>query len=865
MFKFLTKTGIDTTVDSRKDEMDRDARFQEVLDVEHGVINERREVHRRGKIKSLAGAPQADAPQVGENQAGDTSNNGMAAHPVYDTTGVALSGGGIRSAAFCLGALQSLATNGLIDKIDYLSTVSGGGYTGSAVSACMSEPKNANQPFPFAAPGQYEDPPAVGHVRDYSNYLLPRGHQSFVEAIAVVLRGLATNVVFVGAAIMLCAWVTVATFPRSDSFAYGSFVPQFLKACLFWFRGADKDIHPITLIAGSGFFAFTMRLALVLLGALVFWALYRSRGGDRGCDVRGPGVMNTRLLILAVVIVGALDIQPAVLNWLFTAGHAAKDGSSAGLFAAIAAPFAAAVAFFSDKLGNVLKKASQNPSVSALIKRYSAQALILVAAAVLPSILWIALVAVTAEGIVDVGEHTHSVLGAFAKHWNAGHENFSIVWLYCGIAVALFVMTSFFKPNANSLHQLYRDKLSKAFLFNPFRRETQGSDAEDLVPRDMKRLQDISPATGGPYHLLNAALNLQGSVYANRRGRNASFFLFSSQFVGSDVTGYVEAWKIAQKDPHLDLGTAMAISGAAVSSNMGSASIKPLAPTLALLNIRLGYWMINPRYVRAAGSFWRGIAKQSASLVGLAARPGAESLGKAADSNPLSLREIGKTVRRKASETFKFYLLAEIFGRINESSPHIYLTDGGHIENLGLYTLLTRRCRVIFVVDGEADPQLSFHALAIAQRYARIDLGVRIDLPWQGIADVANAATKLAQKGEPIPPTGGPHCAVGSILYPGGEKGVIVYVKASLTGDEPDYVVDYKMRNPIFPHESTGDQFFTEEQFEVYRALGFHALDGFLTGGRQFTRNKTVEAQAATAGKTVPQYVQDQLVNQPAA
>jgi hypothetical protein len=82
------------------------------------------------------------------------------------------------------------------------------------------------------------------------------------------------------------------------------------------------------------------------------------------------------------------------------------------------------------------------------------------------------------------------------------------------------------------------------------------------------------------------------------------------------------------------------------------------------------------------------------------------------------------------------------------------------------------------------------------------------------------------------PPNGGPHIAVGTIDYgPGeGEKGYLVYVKSSLSGDENDYIRDYQRRNTSFPQETTGDQFFSEEQFEVYRALGFHMVHGLLSG-----------------------------------
>jgi hypothetical protein len=72
----------------------------------------------------------------------------------------------------------------------------------------------------------------------------------------------------------------------------------------------------------------------------------------------------------------------------------------------------------------------------------------------------------------------------------------------------------------------------------------------------------------------------------------------------------------------------------------------------------------------------------------------------------------------------------------------------------------------------------------------------------------------------------GPHCAIGEISYPSGRKGILIYIKSSLTGDENDYVFHYRKRYSRFPHETTVDQMFSEEQFEAYRALGYHAAFG---------------------------------------
>ena len=290
-------------------------------------------------------------------------------------------------------------------------------------------------------------------------------------------------------------------------------------------------------------------------------------------------------------------------------------------------------------------------------------------------------------------------------------------------------------------------------------------------------------------------MNIEASKYANRRGRNADFFIFSTLFTGSAATGYVETGLMEKKMPGLTAGTAMAVSGAAASSNMGSATIKPLVPTLAILNIRLGYWITNP--AKVAGALKKAL--------------------------------LWRIVDR-------FYFAKELFGLLKEDSGTVYLTDGGHIENLGLYELLRRRCKLIIAIDAEADPDMSFGSLVRLERYARIDFGLRIDLPWAALRDTSRAASEeILKNGGQAPgkAPNGPHCALGTIYYPrkAGETddtnstGVLLYIKSSFTGDENDYVVDYKRRNPDFPQETTLDQLFTEEQFEVYRDLGFHAVN----------------------------------------
>jgi hypothetical protein len=277
-----------------------------------------------------------------------------------------------------------------------------------------------------------------------------------------------------------------------------------------------------------------------------------------------------------------------------------------------------------------------------------------------------------------------------------------------------------------------------------------------------------------PYPIINASLNIQESPYANQRGRDADFFIFTPEYTGSGFTGYVGSQNIAS--PLFDLGSAMAISGASVSPNMGSATIRQLTFSLAFLNIRLGYWLRNPRNFRKR---FKRICDFHFRLANFRA------------TRPLCI------------------LYDEMFRRIDPKRPSIYLTDGGHLENLGIYELLRRRCKLIIAIDAEQDETFSFPSFLTLERYARIDLGATIHLPWKDIADNCR------------------HCAAGEIRYDKNETGVLLYFKAAVIGDEDDYIRGYKRRHPAFPHETTGDQFFGEEQFEVYRALGFHIVREF--------------------------------------
>jgi hypothetical protein len=153
-----------------------------------------------------------------------------------------------------------------------------------------------------------------------------------------------------------------------------------------------------------------------------------------------------------------------------------------------------------------------------------------------------------------------------------------------------------------------------------------------------------------------------------------------------------------------------------------------------------------------------------------------------------------------------------LLGRTNDTSSYVYLSDGGHFDNMGLYELVRRRCRYIVICDSEADSQLTFQGIGMAVRKCRIDFGAEIALDLRPLEHTEDSDCSSA------------HCVVGTITYPEdpGTHGFVVYIKSSLTGDEPADVLNYKKEDSVFPHDSTLNQWFSESQFESYRRLGHH-------------------------------------------
>jgi hypothetical protein len=426
-----------------------------------------------------------------------------------------------------------------------------------------------------------------------------------------------------------------------------------------------------------------------------------------------------------------------------------------------------------------------------------------------------ALFAIILVALLSIG--CDAAFTAFKPDAN-GHTPWKIM-LLAGIVLLVLIAAASLVLSINrySLHSLYRNRLVRAFLGasrSEKDRDRTKNAFTDFDGRDSPYLQQLwepgivpTGANWRPFHVISAALNLVSSKNLAWQERMAAPFTFSPLHCGSGSSAFSDGAfrttyaRAEQPQPYggaplgLTLGTAMAISGAAVSPSMGYNSSPGVAFLMALFNVRLGWWLANPR----------GDNPEYANI-----KP------------PFAL--------------WPFFM--EMFGLTSETRRWIYLTDGGHFENLGLYEMVRRRCRVIVVSDAGCDPDYSFEDLGNALRKIWIDLGVQIDL--HGLDLLKKRFTE-----RPSPAKEGPYWAIGDILYSeadGGksQNGVLLYFKSGLHGTEPMGILSYAIAHATFPHETTLNQFFSESQFESYRSLGFEIAD------RAFETGEGLAVDAAT-------------------
>jgi hypothetical protein len=381
---------------------------------------------------------------------------------------------------------------------------------------------------------------------------------------------------------------------------------------------------------------------------------------------------------------------------------------------------------------------------------------------------------------------------------------------------ALFVIVvigALFDESSLSLHPFYRRRLASAFATRTVTVPGPGKESRpELVavpyhPREQTPLSRYArPAESArpfPEFIFAAAANLTGQD-ATPPGLTAVSFTMGADWVGGPDVGWVQTATLEEHCPvrlqrDLTVQGAVAISGAAIASAMGRfASWYQIILTVS--GVRLGAWLPNPRFLSAM-------------------RAARDEDGRVIDWTLPGLPGIRRVT----------YLLRELFNIHPQQERLLEVTDGGHYENLGIVELLRRRCTTIYCIDGGGDTPPTAPGLAEAIALAETELGVQIVLndplaaepgagrPLVPEATLAGLNATLTQ--EPVI-TGTIHYPPASGLPVGSRTGLIYVAKALLWPNMPYSLLSYAAQNPVFPHDSTSDQWFDDDQFTAYTQLG---------------------------------------------
>ena len=678
--------------------------------------------------------------------------------------GLALSGGGIRSATFSLGILQRLAEASILDRVDYLSTVSGGGYIGGALTFFAKEwgcgfgtgPEN----FPYGTIDPRKgtqgkgEPDILKHLRLNGKYLTPGEGITGWSLVGVVLRGLLLNIL---------VWMPLAIATLVILMLVGSRVHAHLPGWEY-VRGA-VDMYCVDLgflCASHDNFGLDWLLWLAALSGSVFVVLSICYS------------LGTRIRVNDSWRYKFRRFFDKGVRWVLALGGSFLVVGSLPLVSSIALVDASSILFGLGAGFWTFLRSRSNTEAKVPLGFLAPAA----SAALLYGLL---LVSYELASLVVSGPKTNSLIGC----------------CLLGLAVLASLGTgSCVNLNYISIHRYYRDRLIEAFMPDASTvsetKKTLGKNARAMLA-DEAKLQDIFTGRT-PYLLLNTNVVLVNSKDPRTRVRGGDSFLLSPKFCGSDATGWVRTKCYMKKDP-LTLATAMAISGAAVNPNTGAGGKGPTRkPTMsllmALLNLRLGYWVPHPGAYRTHG-------------------PVVSHFGAA------------------------FYELSR--SGFEEHREMIQLSDGGHFENLGVYELIRRRVKLIICCDGAADPDFEFVDLQVLTRRIAVDFGAQIKFdrdnrlenliprepdPQKVInrdawVDAYPAGVKFATRGH----------IRGTITYKDKTEGTFILLKTTMIRNLSLLVKGYKAANRDFPDQSTADQFFDEEQFEAYRELGYEIAD----------------------------------------
>lgn len=704
---------------------------------------------------------------------------------------ICCSGGGVRSASFCLGGLQELTDKGLYDDTEFVIGVSGGGYIAAAYhtvrwhSGTTEEDAKWGELDPTAfAP----DTPEVQRLRRNSRYLLDSG-ASALQGLLSLLFGVVINLGLLTAALCAAAWLLgwylVASGGLSGWDTQSAASLEFPHApwdgvLLVWLAPAagvvvfvfEKLLDKYWAAPFEGRMWLRRRsrelvtwgslLVVLLLGTPVLLASMHNFAAGSGSSLANllhvlgfvPDAVCLDRLTDGRTACGVTPADP--LTQKQAAGAAGGSASVVGLSTGGAAAVVAAVLAVIKSAGSALGGDTSSPKggsrlgglLTAVWSKVKTIALPWAAAILVASVLVVVLLRWTA-GLAAAPERLTS--------WN-------IVLTYLGAVIGIRLLID---ANRTSLHHFYRERLSFAFIV---RRTRKG--AGPLPYKEALRFSESRPPhRKGPRLVACAVANINdpGLVPA---GRGCAPFVFDDARIGltdqqlpsgaAMTRSQLFEFTADRRFRDATIPAAMAMSGSAVSPLAGrhNARLNPYRLVLALANARLGVWLPNPlwiddlatvrRLVRtreehetlrawkllSAGERGRLVTHylnrvDQAWLWDLLPEASARPPGwERPDAGSGRLRVLGyrcaSAVVSAQSKPGPGRLLSEAIGRTSVYDRRLYITDGGHYDNLGLVEALRRRPKEIFVLDASADPEDTFETLGHAIATARMDLGCEV-------------------------------------------------------------------------------------------------------------------------------------------
>ena len=792
--------------------------------------------------------------------------------------GLALSGGGVRSATFNLGVLQALATHHVLGAIDYLSTVSGGGFVGTFLGRFYTWFINRPDGAVDVIEARLKDvnSPEISWLRRSSEYVAAAGVGESPVTTAVVLRSFLSVHLVVG--------VVLLTVFNGANFARHVLFPSVTKGVSAWLAGSTRLALPVDLhLEDPWLLVFGIVIAAAVLPLMIaFWlpseapkesyeksrlaAFVAATGVGFMFALRSGAWLVAASLVLATVMtivwiecawsvvgrsvpgatthaVGRVMVRNRVSKWLAVAV------STAAVFYGL---------WMLDEM--VFGLYNQNVTLADVTYLFALSSILLL----LP-LRWLALWVFAGAPIHgrERGLVWRVLTGPFVLPivlgvplligWNfVSHAMFAggadrsggWKWMLATGLVTLILGGSkgLVLVNRSSAHSMNAARGSRAYLgaCNPYRHATEvGADLTSPQPDDDLPLERYRPyLAGGPLHIINVFVNesldrVSGRRVRDRQGVNMAVGPVGvsvgpeSHGVWAEGGGGVLAPRGGPDRPDpleprregsagprmlrttpLPLSHWMALSGATLASNSSAETRLGTSLLYGLSNVRSGLW-------------WDSDIEDGK-------RDG--------ELPPL------KRVRRWVGRRFRTQrlLLAELTGRYyGPWRRYWYLSDGGRGDALGLYELVRRRVPVIICSDATRDLDGGFAALANTMRIVRVDFGATIeflspvDRPLAAIAPSIPAAIGSLDDLRCQP--GGDcrtHAALARIRYEdGGTPSVLLYLKATMTGDEPVDVLEYRRQQPRFPHQSVLNRYLDDAQWESYRELGLHCAGPLFAAG----------------------------------